>query len=325
MAKVVTLNRKKVLFVEPKAPYNFDATVFKPSHYPSPLEFYEKGRYWLALGLKNKIFGIKLEDKGTLNRPKIKATIYSASTISEKELHEISKEMSFRFEFDRDISGFYAKLKKDKSISPFLKRWYGMHGSCNHSLYELLMIGIFLQNTVVKRSMSMTKSMLEKYGIKVIFDRKEVYAFWKPEEMAKTKEKALRRLKVGYRAKLFIRLSQTFIKENIDESEIRTLPAAEAKKRVMKLYGVGPETARILLFEALHHYDIFEHVAPWQQKILSRLLFGKELVPQGKIIKYAQTQWKEWSALAVHYIWEDIFWRRQQGQKIEWLEKEIRL
>jgi len=28
--------------------------------------------------------------------------------------------------------------------------------------------------------------------------------------------------------------------------------------------------------------------------------------------------------LAVHYIWEDIFWRRK-NEKIEWLEKEIRL
>jgi len=28
--------------------------------------------------------------------------------------------------------------------------------------------------------------------------------------------------------------------------------------------------------------------------------------------------------LAVHYIWEDIFWRRK-NEKIDWLEKEIRL
>ena len=93
----------------------------------------------------------------------------------------------------------------------------------------------------------------------------------------------------------------------------------------MKLYGVGPETARILLQEALHHYDIFEHVAPWQQKIYSRLLFNKELVPTERIIKYIKTNWKERASLAAHYIWEDIFWQRKHGKNIEWLEKEIRL
>ncbi|MBE3092340.1 MAG: hypothetical protein IMZ51_01580 [Chloroflexi bacterium] len=31
----------------------------------------------------------------------------------------------------------------------------------------------------------------------------------------------------------------------------------------------------------------------------------------------------KYSMLAVHYIWEDIFWRRK-NEKIDWLEKEIR-
>ena len=76
-----------------------------------------------------------------------------------------------------------SKFKKDKVLSPFIKKWYGMHGSCAQDLYGLLMIGIFLQNTVIKRSVHMTKVMLEKYGIKVKFDGKEVYYFWKPEEI----------------------------------------------------------------------------------------------------------------------------------------------
>ena len=200
-----------------------------------------------------------------------------------------------------------------------------MHGSCAQDLYGLLMIGIFLQNTVVKRTVQMTKVMLEKYGVKVKFDGKEVYEFWKPEEMVKVPEEELRKLKVGYRAKIFVKLSETFVKEKIDEFELRKLPVKEAKEKLMKLYGIGPETARILLQEALHHYDIFGHVAPWQQKIYSRLLFNEKSVPTEKIIRYVKTNWGEWAALAVSYIWEDIFWQRKQGKKIEWLEKEIRI
>ena len=55
----------------------------------------------------------------------------------------------------------------------------------------------------------MTKNMLEKYGYKVKFDKKELYEFWQPEKIAKVFEKALRELKVGYRAKLFVKLSKT--------------------------------------------------------------------------------------------------------------------
>ncbi len=325
MKRVFNLNRTFSVTLKPVSPYNFDPTVFKPSHYPDPLKDYEPGKYWFPLRLNDKVYGIKLVNKGTTRNPKVQVVIFSKAKIPKNELEEIINEVSYRFEFQRDISGFFKKFKKDKVLSPFLKKWYGMHGSCAQDLYGLLMIAIFLQNTVIKRSVQMTKVMLEKYGIKVKFDNKEVYYFWKPEEMMKVPEQELRDLKVGYRAKLFIKTSETFVKEKIDEKELRKLPVEETKQRLLKIYGVGPETARILLVEALHHHDIFEHVAPWQQKIYSRLLFNKKLVSVDKIIKYIKNKWGEWANLAASYIWEDIFWQRKQGKKIEWLEKEIRL
>lgn len=310
--------------IKPLPPYNFSATVFKPSHYPVPNEIYEPGKYWFVLRYGGKIYGIKLADKGTVKNPRVEAQIFSQTKLTKNVIQEIVDELSFRFEFKRDLSDFYRRFKRDKVLSPFIKRWNGLHNSCAEDLYSLLMIGILLQNTVVRRSIQMTRAMLEKYGVKTIFDNREVYCFWQPEAMSRVSEDELRALKVGYRAKLFIKLSQTFIQEKIDEFALRQLPIEETKKKLIKLYGVGPETARILLGEAFHRSETFDHVAPWQQKIYSRLLFNKKLVSPGTIIKYIKSQWGAWGNLAASYIWEDIFWRRHQGEKIEWLEKEIR-
>jgi len=134
----------------------------------------------------------------------------------------------------------------------------------------------------------------------------------------------LRDLKIGYRAKFIKRLSQDFAEGKIDESKLRTLDQESAKKELMKLYGVGPETARILLFEVCHQHNTFDHIAPWQQKIYSRLFYKKSLVPTNKIRDDIKKQYGSYSMLAVHYIWEDIFWKRK-NEKIPWLEKEIRL
>ncbi len=323
--KVVKLDKTFSTTISPIPPYNFDPTVFKPSHYPDPLKIYESGKYWFVLRLKNKVYGIKLVNRGTIPKPKVQVIIFSIKKLSKNEIKNVIGEVSYRFEFQRDISEFSKKFKNDRILAPFIKKWCGMHGSCGQDLYGLLMIGIFLQNTVIKRSVQMTKVMLEKYGIKVKFDNRILYYFWQPERIIKISEKELRDLRVGYRAKLFIKTSKSFIKEKIDEFRLRQLPVEEAKERLLKIYGVGPETARILLVEALHHYDIFDHVAPWQQKIYSRLLFNKKLVPTNKIIKYIKNKWGEWANLAASYIWEDIFWQRKQGKKIDWLEKEIRL
>jgi 3-methyladenine DNA glycosylase/8-oxoguanine DNA glycosylase len=105
---------------------------------------------------------------------------------------------------------------------------------------------------------------------------------------------------------------------------LRRLDKDGVKQELIKLYGVGPETARILLFEAYHHYDDFDHIAPWQQKIYSRLFYGRPLVPARKIRDDIQERYGPYAMLAVHYIWEDVFWKRRH-EKIDWLEREIRI
>ena len=98
----------------------------------------------------------------------------------------------------------------------------------------------------------------------------------------------------------------------------------EAKAELLKLYGIGPASVGILLFEALHHYDAFDSIFPWEQKIYSRILFGQDMVPAERILSEVDCRWGKWKMLASHYIFEDLFWRMKE-ERIEWLEKLIRL
>ena len=324
MGELLVLNKEDTTYLFPKSPFNFDATLHKPSHFPDQLTIYEEGKFWQTIRIKKDIFGIRLENVGEIEKPKIKITIFSNSECSKEQIEIIKNELVWRYDLDANISEFTQKFKKDKFLGQVLKKWKGMRVSTAHSLYELLIIGIVLQNATVRRSVQMLNSLLEKYGRLIEFDKKKVYALWLPNELVKVNEQELRNLKVGYRAKFFIRLSNDFVEGKIDEIKLKVLPKEEAKKELTKLFGVGPETARILLFEFLHHYDVFDHIASWQQKIYSRLFYNKQLVPVEKIKKEILKRYGKWSMLAVHYIWEDLFWKRK-NQHIEWLEKEIRL
>ena len=212
----------------------------------------------------------------------------------------------------------------DKRFAPLFKKWVGMRVSSANDLYELMIISVFLQNATIRRTVQMTNTMLDNFGTRVIFDNKEISAMWLPKELEKVSEDQLRGLKLGYRAKYIKRLSDDFCNGVVDEGSIRKLDSREAKEELMKLYGVGPETVRILLFEVLHDYGTFDHIAPWQQKIYSMLFYNKQLVPVTKISEDIKKTYGKYSMLAVHYIWEDVFWRRK-AEHIDWLEKEIRL
>jgi len=325
MKKYLKLDKKLSIEIKPIAPFNFDTTLHKPSHFPSSDCAWSKGIYWITMFWEGKYLGLKLENKGTINKPKIKLTIYSRGSLSKEYTKHLLPEIEWRFNLKSDILGFCEKFKKDKILSPLLKKWRGMKPVAANSFYETLVIYIVLQNAVVRRSVQMLENLFNAFGKKVEFDNKILSAFWEPKAIDKTSEQKLRDLKLGYRTKFLKKISAQFAKGKINEFEMRKMEKEELKKEALKLYGVGPASVEYLLFEDFYHYDILETIPPWEQKIMSKLLFNKNLVSTKKILNFLRKRYTDWEKLAFHYIWEDIFWQRKQGKKIPWLEKEIRL
>ena len=324
MPKILKLDKEVSLEIKPKTPFNFDATIHKPSHFPSSDNLWIKGKYWITMIWKGKYLGLKLENKGTTDRPKIKLTIYSKGPLSKEYKENFISEIEWRFNLQSDISKFCEKFKKDKTLGPLSKKWRGMKPVAANSLYETLVIYIVLQNATVRRSIQMLENLFNEFGKKVKFDNKIISTFWKPKTIDKVSEKTLRDLKLGYRAKFIKRISSQFTKGEINEFKMRGMDKENLKREVLKLYGIGPASAEYLLFEDFYHYDALETIPPWEQKIMSRLLFNKKVVSSKKILNFFTKRYANWEKLAFHYIWEDIFWKRKT-QKIPWLEKEIRL
>jgi len=323
MTKLLVLTKKKSLILEPKAPYNFDKTVHDPSHFPAPIEIWDHGRFWKTTRLKNKILGIKLESIGTIDSPKIKITIYSVSKLSKNFIKDLIEDLNFRYGFNEDLSEFYEKFKSDSLFKLIFKRMRGAHSRSLKSLYEIIMISIVLQNATVKRTVQMMNTLLGKYGQKIKFDNKEIYLIWKPQKLTKISEQRLRKLKVGYRAKMFIKISKQFVMGEVDEYKLREMPIEQVKKELLKLYGIGPASLDSLL-GILRKYQPIRTISPWEQKIYSRLLFNKKLVSPNKILEELKRRYGKWSIFAGYLLFEDLFWKHKE-KPISWLEKEIRL
>lgn len=185
-----------------------------------------------------------MENKGEPDRPKVKLTVYFKKKPSEKEIEKIVKELNWRYGLNEDISEFFREFKDDRFLKPVFKRLRGMRSSCTNSLYELLIISIVLQNATIRRTVQMMNNLFNAYGTKLRFDNKELFAYWSPTDIKETSEEELRSLKVGYRAKMIKLVSEAFAEGEIDELKIRRMNTEDAKKELMKLYGVGPATAQ---------------------------------------------------------------------------------
>lgn len=307
----------------PKHPFNFLGTFHKPSHFPAPVDCFNNDSFWVTMRYGNYIYGINLRPVGR-KKLYISMRVFAGHPINQKELDAITAEVRFRFGMDLDLSKFMEIAESDPVLGPIEKRWRGMRPSCAFSLYELLCISIVLQNAQVSRSVKMLEAMLSRFGERIQFDGVNLFAFWPPSVIAMAEETDLRELKVGYRAKSILCVSKFFSEHPDFEERIRSLSREQAAKSLREIYGVGPATAWYLLFESLKHVDAFNHVSPWEQKIFSRLLFNEDLVPAERILTEAKERWGDWRMLACHYIFEDLFWRRQH-ENIEWLDAIIRL
>jgi 3-methyladenine DNA glycosylase/8-oxoguanine DNA glycosylase len=320
----IELDETESFFFEPRAPYNFDANFHKPSHFPSSDNAWESGTYWITMVWRGKFLGLRFENKGNADYPRIKLTVYSRRSLPDTYLESLRKEIGCRFNFDQDISDFCRKYRTDEFLGQPIRHWRGMKPVAANSLYETLMIYVVLQNATVKRSVQMLENLFTKFGKRESFDRQTLSTFWTPTSIAESTEEELRALKVGYRAKFLMRISEQFAEGIVAEFALRKMPKEHVRRQLDRLYGIGAASVEYLLFEDFYFLDALETIPPWEQKIMSRFLFRKSLVPADRVLHFFRKRCSGYEKLAFHYIWEDLFWRRKK-EHIEWLEKEIRL
>ncbi len=324
ISKTVKLKKQATIYIFPTTPFNFKGTFFKPSRFSSKLIQYSERNLYQGIRIGDKVFGLKVSDLSDFAKPKVKVDLYAIANISDKIKEEIKSELIARNNLDGKIAEFIEKFKSDNLLSCPIKKLKGMRPSTAYSIYEYLMVTIVLQNATVARSIQMMDNLLKMFGEKLIFANKEIFVIWKPEEMQSVSEEMLRELKVGYRAKTIKRITESFASGKINEQSLRLIKNKdEVKRELLKLYGVGPQSVSYILFGSFHFYDALDHISPWEQKIYSQLIFGKKTVSAEHIIATSKKRWGEWCMLAMHYLFEDVFWRRRE-EKIDWLEEEIR-
>ncbi|MBL7156377.1 MAG: hypothetical protein ISS87_02180 [Candidatus Pacebacteria bacterium] len=326
--KIKQLKIKQKFEMIPTSFFHFDSTFYKPAHFPTSDTKWESGKRWQTMLWGGKKLGLIFEDKSIPEKSKVLVNVFSDKKLSPEFIKGLKKEIIWRFNFDLNLAEFYCIAREDILLRPIIKKFGGLRPMHPGSLYEYLIIAIVLQNATVKRSVYMMQTLFENYGTLLEFDNQKFWCFWEPKILAKTKEQKLRDLKMGYRAKSLIKVSEPFARNEIDELNLRIKSQEQQEKTLIDLYGIGPASTGYIMFDVFHRWDYLNHISPWEQKIYTKIFFNKdyekELVPVDKMLKHFNKRWGKWKNLAILYIWDDIWWKRR-NKSISWLEKLIRL
>lgn len=255
--------------------------------------------------------GVRLTGSDDVGAPKIRVGIYGERGISLSLQNRVLDLLERRYDLRTDITPFLRLVRRSPLGRSVLLRWMGTRSSCAYGLYELMVVLICLQNTHVRRTETMMQRLFESYGRRVSFSGHSLWSFWAPSALV-GQEGRLRELRLGYRARSLERVSRYFDQCSREyEYRLWTLPDADLATALREIPGVGPATAGGLLFDYFHRYDSLTYLPPWETKIYRRL-FGKPDAAPEELVALAHRTWPGYSALALHILFEDQFWRMRE-------------
>ncbi|WP_305779092.1 hypothetical protein [Nocardia nova] len=308
------------------APFDAEATLNKPSHFPSPIEVRGDGTYQFVTEVFGHTYGCTIDYVDGSNDVDI--TLFRPNDDADDEQNHslVLDEIQRRLGFTVSLDGYETIWERDAILSTLPRRMVGARPSSPFSLFEFLIICTVLQNTAVRRTVQMMNTLALETGTRYVFPSGQaIWGLGRPEQLAEVGEARLRELKLGYRAKTLTRLAQHFLDHpTLTDDLLAKDDSSDTVQALKEIYGVGPASAGYISFEWLKCLDQFDHVSPWEHKILTKVLFDSEVTPP-ELIHFCKARWSPFTMLAVHAVFESLFWRRERGDGPEWLDSLIRL
>ena len=284
-------------------PFDFQLTVAKPAgwHWSTIKEVFKNGTLWSGVYLKDNPIGLKMS--GT--KRTVTVTIYSKSALMPREVNALKAVVRSGLGADEDLAGFYQFAKSDPVLSVTVKDLYGMRVGRLDDVFGRVILAILLQMAPLARSNQMMTTLLEHYGIKITFDRKEVTLGPRPRDISRLAPEELKvKAKLGYRAERLVQAAQFLTKHPLSLNELSALPEDIALKELMEIPGVGEYSAGIILGQTSVPIDV------WSVVIMSELLTAR--TPQNPrqeintVTTKLKERWGRWGWIAFVYVLNDL-------------------
>ncbi len=210
------------------------------------------------------------------------------------------------FDLDRDLQPFYELADKDKILSPVVKNYGGLRLMGIPDIFEAVSWAILGQQINLNFAYRLKERLVKKYGKSFKYKNTTYYAFPNPETIAKLSPEDLRPYQISQRkAEYLIGVAKIMMQGSLDKVALLKLSPEAAKRKLIKVRGIGNWTANYVIMKCLRYPDGFplEDVGLHNALKLQMQLSEK---PDLTTVRKMGDSWQPWRGYATFYLWQTL-------------------
>lgn len=159
---------------------------------------------------------------------------------------------------DVDLTGFYRAAAVHPAVAALARRFRGVKPPRFASLWEALVSSVVFQQLSLASAMATVARLVARVSPVIELGDEPLRPFPSPAAVANASEAELRALGLsGAKARALRLLAAACASGALDEAELEALPSPAAAERLVRLPGIGPWTASLVLLRGLGRLDVF--------------------------------------------------------------------
>lgn len=232
----------------------------------------------------------------------------------------VQEAVARQFATGLDLAPFYRIASKDKVLAKLVDRFRGLRIPQAPSVYECVVCAILEQQVNLTFAHQVKRALVEAYGESIEFEGQRYSTFPQPRALARATPADLRELQIsGPKARYIIEFSRAVADGGIGLEELRDLPSAQVRQRLLEHKGIGPWTAEYVCLRAMGKPDHLPASDVGLQKAIQHFYRLRKLPSPARVEQLAR-KWAGWRSYATFYLWltywEQADWKKSLMEEI---------
>lgn len=302
-----------ILFLPARPPFQFQSVIRSHGWYQlAPFEWDDAGGVFRTV---ERLESGRVVRLAITDQPE-GVTVAARPKLNRREAKEAAAKVRWMFGLDADFDEFYALADAEPRLAHCREKAYGRLLRSS-SLFDDVVKVMMTTNIQWGGTRRLVAALVDHFGESLPDDGAR-RAFPAAGRIARSRESALRKLGLGYRAPYLLKLARGVASGRYDLEALKdeTRPTEEVRRDLLALPGIGPYAAATLL-GILGRYD---HIGVDTEAVsaVSKGFYGGKPVGE-KEVNAAFARWGRYKALA-YWFWD--FSGQQQSPMETWEAKQ---